>query len=272
MTESGLVINFFAELTGLPLHPLVVHFAVVLLPFAATALIALVAVRRWRARYGVLTVAVAAAGTAAALLAKESGEWLAERDGDPGVHAVWGVWLPVLAVIHLIVAVVWLVIDRRARVAGEQSARGGVVGAASGVLAVLSALVLALTLAVGHSGAQAVWGDPVQARTPATATPDPQETPTQATSTSPGTPTISATQTPRYTMAEVAQHASADSCWTAVDGGVYDVTAWIGQHPGGRDRILGLCGKDGTAAFTTQHGSSQRVAGVIAGFRIGDLG
>ncbi len=80
---------------------MVVHFAVVLLPFAATALIALVAVRRWRARYGVLTVAVAAVGTAAALLAKESGEWLAERDGDPGVHAVWGAWLPVLAVIHL---------------------------------------------------------------------------------------------------------------------------------------------------------------------------
>lgn len=50
---------------GLPLHVLVVHAAVVLLPLAALGVIALVAVPRLRSRYSVLTlVAVVVAGVA----------------------------------------------------------------------------------------------------------------------------------------------------------------------------------------------------------------
>src|ERR1700733_8583211 len=45
-----------------------------------------------------------------------------------------------------------------------------------------------------------------------------------------------------YTLAEVAEHNSATSCWTAINGGVYDVTTWINQHPGGPEHILALCG------------------------------
>ncbi len=51
------------------------------------------------------------------------------------------------------------------------------------------------------------------------------------------TPTLSPTATPpatnTYSMAMVAKHGGSSSCWTAINGKVYDLTAWIGQHPGG---------------------------------------
>jgi cytochrome b involved in lipid metabolism len=74
-----------------------------------------------------------------------------------------------------------------------------------------------------------------------------------------------------YTLADVALHASAASCWTAISGSVYDVTSWIGRHPGGSAAILSLCGKDGTSVFTGQHGGQPRPASELAGFRIGAL-
>ena len=72
-------------------------------------------------------------------------------------------------------------------------------------------------------------------------------------------------------MADVAAHASEESCWVAVDGGVYDLTDWIGQHPGGADRILALCGTDATTAFTAQHSGDSRPQTQLARFKIGDL-
>lgn len=74
-----------------------------------------------------------------------------------------------------------------------------------------------------------------------------------------------------YTMAQVAAHASASSCWSAVNGSVYDLTAWIGRHPGGSGAILSLCGKDGSAAFDGQHGGQGRPESELASFKIGAL-
>jgi cytochrome b involved in lipid metabolism len=74
-----------------------------------------------------------------------------------------------------------------------------------------------------------------------------------------------------YTLADVAKHKDASSCWTTVNGGVYDVTSWIDQHPGGRDAILSLCGKDGSAAFNGQHGGQARPEQELATFKIGVL-
>lgn len=73
------------------------------------------------------------------------------------------------------------------------------------------------------------------------------------------------------TMAQVAEHNSKTSCWTTISGSVYDLTAWIPNHPGGEQAILSLCGKDGTTAFNGQHGSNAKVKTVLAGFKIGLL-
>lgn len=77
-----------------------------------------------------------------------------------------------------------------------------------------------------------------------------------------------------YTLAEVTKHNSQTSCWTAIAGQVYDLTPFIAQHPGGVDAIMVLCGKDGTAAFTGQHGAVDRGRSPqkeLAGLEIGVL-
>lgn len=74
-----------------------------------------------------------------------------------------------------------------------------------------------------------------------------------------------------YTMADVVEHNDASSCWSVVEGGVYDLTAWIGSHPGGEQAILGLCGVDGTGAFKGQHGDAQQQNQVLATMKIGVL-
>lgn len=74
-----------------------------------------------------------------------------------------------------------------------------------------------------------------------------------------------------YTSAEVAFHSTETSCWTSIDGNVYDVTTWISKHPGGSQAILSLCGKDGSAAFDNQHGGQRRPAEELATFQIGTL-
>lgn len=84
------------------------------------------------------------------------------------------------------------------------------------------------------------------------------------------TSTASSTAT-TYTMAEVQQHNSATSCWSVIDGGVYDLTPWIPQHPGGERAIEGLCGIDGSTAFHAQHGTAARQENILAGFKIGTL-
>ena len=48
---------------------------------------------------------------------------------------------------------------------------------------------------------------------------------------------------------EISLHNSKDSCWTTINGGVYDVTKFISSHKGG-DKILNACGKDATDLFT----------------------
>lgn len=64
---------------GLPLHPLIVHFVVVLLPIAVLGSILTAVWPAVRRRYGWLAVAAAAVGTALVPVAVGSGENLATR-------------------------------------------------------------------------------------------------------------------------------------------------------------------------------------------------
>ena len=116
--------------------------------------------------------------------------------------------------------------------------------------------------------------------TPA-ATPSPTPTPVATVTATPTpTPTATATPTPTptptatvagYTMAQVRANNTARSCWTAIDGFVYDLTRWINSHPGGSGAILFLCGTDGTNAFKAQHENQSRPAIRLDSYRIGPL-
>lgn len=83
--------------------------------------------------------------------------------------------------------------------------------------------------------------------------------------------TTQTTNPASYTLTQVSLHASETSCWTIIDGNVYDLTMWIGQHPGGEKAILSICGKDGTAVFSGKHGMNGKQATILAGFKIGTL-
>jgi len=74
-----------------------------------------------------------------------------------------------------------------------------------------------------------------------------------------------------YALADVAAHKDRASCWSAINGNVYDLTSWVPKHPGGEQAILSICGIDGSAKFNRQHGGAQLQAQILAGFKIGVL-
>jgi hypothetical protein len=94
---------------------------------------------------------------------------------------------------------------------------------------------------------------------------------TTQTQTSVRTETTQSSTAGTYTMAQVAQHANASSCYTAINGSVYDLTSFVNQHPGGAGAILSLCGRDGTASFEAQHGGQRRPESELASLKIGTL-
>lgn len=73
------------------------------------------------------------------------------------------------------------------------------------------------------------------------------------------------------TMADVEMNDSEQSCWSVIDGQVYDLTDWISKHPGGASRIIQLCGTDGTGLFQGQHGGSAAPESTLESYLIGPL-
>lgn len=250
------------EFFGLPLHPLVVHAVVVLLPLSALGLIACIVVGRLRSRYAGLALLGLAAGTGAAWVAMLSGHALADQVGTPAAHMAWGEWLPRAATATLLVAAVWYFLQRRAA-QPDNLAKG------LGILtALLSVVSIALTVVVGHSGATAVWSG---TGAPATTTPSATASTTNRSTASPSASPSASTSTQTYTLAEVQQHNTVTDCWAAINGGVYDLTDWVGQHPGGSDRIIALCGTDASAAFNAQHSGQSKPESTLTQFYIGEL-
>ncbi len=76
------------------------------------------------------------------------------------------------------------------------------------------------------------------------------------------------------TTEDVAQHASAASCWVTRDDKVYDVTTFLADHPGGDDLILNYAGKDLGAIMKdpAEHAHSDSAYDMLEEFVIGRLG
>lgn len=76
------------------------------------------------------------------------------------------------------------------------------------------------------------------------------------------------------TLAELARHASAEDCWLAIDGGVYDVGGYAPSHPAPPEVLTVWCGREATEAFNTKgvgrpHGDAARE--MLESFRVGKL-
>lgn len=162
-------------LGDLPLHPLVVHAVVVLVPLAILGGIAVVAWPAARQRYGWLVVAVAAVATVSIPIATSTGEGLEHRlprTAAIEAHAHLGDDLLVFVAGLFVALAVFVYLHHRASVGARREGPGttaaparltGGPRVAAGVLAGL-AVVLAVVSAVqvyriGDSGARAAWGD-----------------------------------------------------------------------------------------------------------------
>lgn len=160
---------------GLPLHPLIVHFVVVLLPIAVLGAVLTAVWPAVRRRFGWLTVAAAAVGTALVPVAVGSGEDLAARVGvSPQVRThqelaelmIW--WALGLTVAVTALMVVHTMAQRRAKVTAgaepEDDAPAKAGGGAAIGLVVAAVLTVGLAVGtgihvfrVGDAGSRAVW-------------------------------------------------------------------------------------------------------------------
>jgi uncharacterized membrane protein len=153
----------FDSIAGIPLHPLVVHAVVVLLPLACIGAIAVSIVPRWDRQFGFLVVSCAVVATGAAVVAKQSGEALASRVGFPTEHQSVARWVPVFAGLLLIcVAVLWW-LDRT-----HSGARSSTVKVVAAITIVAALVALGWVIVAGHTGATAVWRNTIPNTTPGT--------------------------------------------------------------------------------------------------------
>ncbi|WP_198950204.1 cytochrome b5-like heme/steroid binding domain-containing protein [Kineosporia sp. A_224] len=256
---------------SLPLHPLVVHAATVLLPLSLLGVVVAVLVPRLRPRLAGLSVLGLVAAAAAAWVAEETGESLADQVGVAQDHERYGEILPVLAVLALVVSGAWWRLQR-SPVAGAPSWAPRAAGAGVVVVALVTTW---FTVLAGHSGAVSVWESKTAAQESAAASAPATTTPGGGTATAPAagsqSPAAAASGGSGPTSADVAKHNSRTDCWSVVDGTVYDLTSWIGAHPGGPGTITGMCGVDASAAFRGQHATKAGPAAALAKYAVGPL-
>lgn len=77
-----------------------------------------------------------------------------------------------------------------------------------------------------------------------------------------------------YSLKDVARHATANDCWMAIGGKVYDFSAYIPQHPSLPEVMTRHCGTEATRAFETKdrgrpHGDYAK--GLLAKYELGTL-
>lgn len=152
-------------LAGLPLHPLVVHAVVVLVPLAVLAAVLVAVWPTARARFGWLAVVVAAVATVSIPVATSTGEDLRDRlPPDPliATHAELGDQLLILmAPMAVLLTVLVVLARRRRRVEAASAPRWTQPAAIALTIAVvaLAALSAVQVVRIGDSGARAVWHD-----------------------------------------------------------------------------------------------------------------
>lgn len=144
--------------TDLPLHPLVVHAAVVLVPLSVVLLLIAASLRSTRVQVGAVASVMALFGAVAFIVAHRSGTDLAAQVGTPEEHMAWADPALAAALTYAALCLAWYaaaLIRRKTSgrsrwaVPAERVTRA--LAVAAGIIAVI------LTVLVGHTGAEAVW-------------------------------------------------------------------------------------------------------------------
>lgn len=248
---------------GLPLHPLIIHAVVVLVPLSALGVIFLLVFPRFAPTFSPLILILLIASTVAGFIAENSGQSLSNRVGYPGDHAEQGERLAKLILLFTLLYITWFVIYRKSI---KFKSADKLLKNILSVLLLLTAIAsTTLTFIVGHSGAKASWEDRIKASDSKRLSDLPEQDQALVDQ------NLSAGVI-KLSISEVKKHNSRDDCWSIVSGKVYNLTSYVQQHPGGIELISSICGIDGSAAFSNQHGSSAKPNNVLTGLLLGSLG
>ena len=248
---------------GLPLHPLIIHAVVVLVPLSALGVIFLLVFPRFAPTFSPLILILLIASTVAGFIAENSGQSLSNRVGYPGDHAEQGERLAKLILLFTLLYITWFVIYRKSI---KFKSADKLLKNSLSVLLLLTAIAsTTLTFIVGHSGAKASWEDRIKASDSKRLSDLPEQDQALVDQ------NLSAGVI-KLSISEVKKHNSRDDCWSIVSGKVYNLTSYVQQHPGGIELISSICGIDGSAAFSNQHGSSAKPNNVLTGLLLGSLG
>lgn len=98
--------------------------------------------------------------------------------------------------------------------------------------------------------------------------------PVRAAASAPASANRPAAAEPVYSLAELARHARAEDCWMAIDGAVFDVTAYLPRHPADPALLLAWCGKEASQAYKTKtrgRPHSPYADSLLPAYRIGRL-
>ena len=247
----------FDLITGLPIHPLISHAVVVLVPLAAVGALILTFRVTWQATYLPLVLIATLLSLMSAYIATQSGEALSSRVGLPKSHSILGERLALAVLIFSITLSTWFVIERSKSLRTKMPKLiQQLVKALVPVTAIMS---LTLTVLVGHSGAETTWKSRI-AQTQAVTLENSAST------------VVAPAGGVNLSTSEVKSHNSKSDCWSIVNGKVYNLTTYVQSHPGGAGVIASICGKDGTNAFTNQHKTQGKPNSVLSGFLLGSVG
>lgn len=148
---------------GLPAHPLLVHFIVVLAPLTAVLAILCALWPAARRRLVWLVLALAAATAVLTPIAAEAGEWLEHRVEETEaleVHEHLGGTMLYFSLALLIAAILLAVLHVRAEKGKPLST---VLSAVVAVFVLVAGVATTVqVLRIGHSGAESVWSDALE--------------------------------------------------------------------------------------------------------------
>lgn len=160
------------ELWGVPAHPLLVHFPIVLIPILAVGAVVMAARPMWRQRFNWLLSGACATAAVSAFVAARSGESFKEAL-QPSLgsvadrHAELGNQTALLAVLFLVGAVLVTALDRwyltRRPLSESREADVGPVLASrvtaciAMVTAIIGVVAAVWVIRTGHEGARISW-------------------------------------------------------------------------------------------------------------------
>ena len=83
-------------------------------------------------------------------------------------------------------------------------------------------------------------------------------------------PTHDAKGRPFISMKALAKHTGRDDVWMSINGKVYNVSAYLEDHPGGEEVLIDNGGKEATEAFEDV-GHSNEARKLLQTFEVGEL-